>query len=147
MKYGKWLTALSALLALNGTAAKAQDAAGEALAHARIFDADAVPPRKLANGGESRDLVAGTLATGEAVTIHQSVQPAGAPPNPAHRIDHSEFILVQEGTLEYEHDGKIERAGPGDVIYVAFGTMHRVRNAGGTAARYTVISIGGDVKK
>ena len=33
------------------------------------------------------------------------------------------------------------------MIYVAYGTMHRVRNIGKGKARYAVIAIGGDVKK
>jgi mannose-6-phosphate isomerase-like protein (cupin superfamily) len=100
----------------------------------------------MANGGESRNVVSGTLATGETVSIHESMQPAGLKPNPAHRIAHSEFILVQEGMLEFLHDGKMERAGAGSVIYVAYGTLHQVRNVGDGPARYTVITIGGDTK-
>ena len=75
------------------------------------------------------------------------MQPEGATPNPAHAIDHSEFIIVQEGTLEYSHDGTTERAGPGSVIYVALGTMHSVKNVGKSAVKYAVISIGGDIKQ
>jgi hypothetical protein len=37
-------------------------------------------------------------------------------------------------------------AGPGSVIYVAYGTMHQARNAGTEPVRYTVIAIGGDAK-
>ncbi|HEY0282241.1 MAG TPA: cupin domain-containing protein [Rhizomicrobium sp.] len=121
--------------------------ASDALSQSKVFTFDEMPVRKMANGGVSRDVVEGVVATGETVAIHESVQPAGAPPNPAHRIEHSEFILVQDGTLEFRHDDKVERAGPGSVIYVAHGTMHGVRNIGDGPAKYTVISIGGDVKK
>ena len=54
--------------------------------------------RVLANGGKSRDLLKGVLPTGEAISLHESVQPVGVPPNPPHRIEHSEFITVIEGT-------------------------------------------------
>jgi len=116
------------------------------LSQSRVFPFDGAPVRKLANGGESRDLVEGVLKTGEAVSIHESLQPEGAVPNPAHAIDHSEFIVVQEGTLEYSHDGKSEIAGPGSVIYVAYGTLHQVKNIGKGPVKYAVISIGGDIK-
>jgi mannose-6-phosphate isomerase-like protein (cupin superfamily) len=120
-----------------------------ASAHAIPFDQMAV--RTMANGGESRDIVHGTLATGETVNLHQSMQVAGATPNPLHVIQHTEFICVREGTLEFQHEdasGKLitEDVGPGGVIYVAFGTKHTVKNVGTVPARYFVIAIGGDAK-
>ena len=86
----------------------------------------------------------GTLQTGEAVGVHESMQPAGTKPNPLHTIQHSELILVREGTLAFVHDGLEEKAGPGDIIYVYYGTMHTVRNIGDGPAKYVVIAIGGD---
>jgi quercetin dioxygenase-like cupin family protein len=56
-------------------------------------------------------------------------------------------IVVQQGTLEFQHDGKAERVGPGGIIYVALGTNHFVKNVGDVAAKYVVIQIGGDAKK
>jgi quercetin dioxygenase-like cupin family protein len=143
----KILLAPALLLAMTAAlAGDAPDKASPDLASARVFDFAALPVAHMANGAESRNVVSGTLATGEAVAIHESIQPAGLKPNPAHRIVHSEFILVQDGTLEFLHDGKAERAGPGSVIYVAYGTLHQVRNVGDGPARYAVIAIGGDTK-
>jgi len=117
------------------------------LAAAKVFDYAAMPVTHNPNGSERRDIVpSGRLATGEPVHIHSSTQPAGTPPGAAHAIEHSEFILVTEGVLEVSHDGRTERAGPGSVIYVAYGTMHQARNAGPGPVRYTVIAIGGDAK-
>lgn len=121
--------------------------ASENLAVSRVLLAESLPVTHNANGSERRDFVrAGRLATGEAVHIHQSLQPPGTQPGAAHAIQHSEFILVTEGTLEIAHDGKTERAGPGDVIYIAHGTVHQARNVGSGPARYTVVAIGGDAK-
>jgi quercetin dioxygenase-like cupin family protein len=109
-----------------------------------------MPVRTMANGGESRDIVHGTLATGETVSLHQSMQVAEAEPNPLHTIEHSEFILVREGELEFQHVGAngivSERVGPGGVFYVAYGTKHTVKNVGGLPASYFVVAIGGDAK-
>jgi quercetin dioxygenase-like cupin family protein len=116
------------------------------LAAAKVFDPASLPLGHNPNGSERRDVVTGRLATGEAIHIHESLQPPGLAPNPAHAIAHSEFILVQDGTLEFTHDGKTETAGPGSVIYVAYGTLHQARNAGTVPARYTVIAIGGDAQ-
>lgn len=127
-----------------GTPAASQGPSAS-LAQAKVFPFDQMPVKAMANGGESRGIVQGVLATGESVALHESMQPVGSVPNPAHRIEHSEFIVVREGTLEYEHDGKSEKVGPGGVIYVAFGTLHRVRNAGDVPAKYVVVAIGGDV--
>lgn len=149
MRHCRFMGALPLLTAvmIAGAAAQESNLASDNLSQSKVFAFDGLPVRAMSNGGESRDVVQGTVATGEAVSIHESVQPAGAPPNPAHRIEHSEFILVQEGTLEFMHDGKTERAGAGSVIYVAHGTMHGVRNVGDGPAKYTVFSLGGDVKK
>jgi quercetin dioxygenase-like cupin family protein len=117
------------------------------LAASRVFAYDDMVTKTSANGAVGRNVVRGTLATGEAIAVHESTQPAGAPPNPAHRIQHSELIVVQEGTLEFIHDGKTERANAGSIIYVAFGTLHQVKNVGDGLAKYVVIQIGGDTRK
>ena len=141
------LIILSALfLSLAGTAA-AQTADPNPLAAARVFSYDNMTPKTAANGAVGRNVFNGVLATGEAVAVHETMQPAGTPPNPAHRIQHSEIIVVQEGNLEFQHDGKTEQAGPGSILYVAFGTLHAVRNVGDGPAKYVVIQIGGDTKK
>ncbi len=106
-----------------------------------------MPVRKMANGGESRDVLRGQLPTGEIIGVHESQQPAGMAPNAAHTIQHTEVMVVVEGTLEFTHDGKSEKVGPGGVIFVATGTLHSVRNVGDGPARYCVVQIGGDTKK
>jgi len=117
------------------------------LAAAQVFDYASLAVTRNANGSERRNLVSsGRLATGEAVRIHASMQPPDTPPGRPHAIEHSEFIVVIEGTLEVTYDGKTERAGPGSVIYIAYGTVHQARNAGPGPVRYTVIAIGGDAK-
>lgn len=117
------------------------------LAASKVFDRASLQVTHNPNGSERQDIVrAGRLATGEAVHIHGSIQPPGGQPGPPHAIQHSEFIVVTEGTLEVAHDGRTERAGPGSVIYIAYGTMHQARNAGPGAVNYTVIAIGGDAK-
>lgn len=116
------------------------------LSRARVFTPEQGAVHAMANGGESRSIVRAALATGESVSVHESTQLPGTKPNPPHTIQHSEFIVVREGTLAFEHDGIAEQAGPGTIIYVAYGTLHTVRNVGTTATKYTVIAIGGDQK-
>jgi len=116
------------------------------LDHAKVFKFSEAPTRSFPNGGGAHDLILGTLKTGEAVKVHESMQPEGAEPNPSHAIDHSEFIIVQEGSLAFIHDGVTETAGPGDVLYVAYGTNHQIKNIGKGAVKYAIVSIGGDIK-
>ncbi|HEY5381214.1 MAG TPA: cupin domain-containing protein [Acidobacteriaceae bacterium] len=120
---------------------------GEDLHSSRVFRFEALPVRKNQNGSESRDVLRGQLPTGEQVAVHESTQPAGIPPNPAHRIEHTEIICMREGTLEFQHDGVTERASAGDILFVAKGTMHGVRNVGDGPAAYFVIAIGGDTNR
>ena len=127
--------------------AQAQTSADNPLAGPRVFDYDQMKTRTMPNGAESRLVFNGTLATGEQVGAHESTQPLGAVPPALHKIQHSEFIVVEQGTLEFNHDGKQERAGPGSIIYVAFGTNHFVKNVGDGPAKYVVIQVGGDTKK
>jgi len=135
------------LLAGGVAVAQTPSTTAGALTDSRVFVLEQMPVRKMANGGESRDVMHGALAMGEVVGVHESVQPAGATPGPLHTIQHSELITVLEGTVTFEHDGKEEKVGPGGVIYVAMGTLHRLKNVGDVPAKYCVVQIGGDTKK
>lgn len=113
----------------------------------KVFAFDQMTARRSANGTESRAVSSFTLTTGESVGMHESAQPAGVASVALHAIHHSELILIQEGSVLFEHDGKQEKAGPGDMVYVAEGTIHRLTNVGSGPARYFVVQIGGDTKK
>jgi mannose-6-phosphate isomerase-like protein (cupin superfamily) len=137
-------------LAISGSgcaALCAQPASTNPLATARVFSLDETTGKTAPNGSVGRSVFNGTLATGEAVALHETMQPAGTVANPAHRIQHSELIVVEQGTVEFEHDGKSERAGVGSIIYVALGTLHTLKNVGDGPARYVVVQIGGDTRK
>jgi quercetin dioxygenase-like cupin family protein len=129
------------------TAVAAQTPATNLPATARVFNYDDMIPKTAPNGAVGRNVFAGTLATGETVAVHETMQPAGTVPGAAHRIQHSEVIVVQEGTMEFEHEGVAERVTAGSIIYVALGTLHRLKNIGDGPAKYVVIQIGGDTKK
>jgi len=141
---------LSAVAAMGGMV-EAQStvapAGADVLSQSRVYLVDQMPERRMANGGVSRDVLRGTLTTGQAIGVHESEQPAGMVPNTPHPIQHTEVMVVIEGALAFEHDGKSEKVGPGGVIFIASGTVHTVRNVGEGMARYCVVAVGGDVKK
>jgi len=146
--YGAGIVFGCVLLCSVAAMAQATSAPGMAtLEEPQVFVFDKVSPHKAANGSDSRNLVRGLLKSGEAVAVHESLQPAGVAPVPQHVIQHSELIVVCEGTVAFEHGDRSETVGPGDVIYVPTGTMHRLRNTGAGTARYVVLAIGGDTKK
>lgn len=138
---------VSGIVAVICASTWAQSPAPNPLEKSRTFVYEQMPARTNANGSESRNFFSGTLATGEAVAVHESVQPAGTKPPALHAIHHSELIVIEEGVVEYHHDGQVERAGPGSILYVKIGTEHFVANVGDGPAKYAVIQIGGDVKK
>jgi mannose-6-phosphate isomerase-like protein (cupin superfamily) len=141
----RYVIALSVLTTC--TAAWCQTTAPADLSQPKVYAADQAPAKKSPNGSESRNILRGTLTTGEAVAAHESTQPVGATPVELHPIHHSELIVIREGDVIFDHDGASEKAGPGDIIYVPSGTVHRVRNVGTVPAKYVVIAIGGDIKK
>ena len=72
------------------------------LSDSKVLSPEQLPVTTNANGGKRWNILHGVLATGEAIDLHKSLQPAGIAPNPAHSIQHSELILVQQGTLLFE---------------------------------------------
>ena len=133
-----------AVLGAMGIRGEAQEMTGGTFGAARVI----VPElTKQANGTERWNGPTGTLNSGEAITLHESVVPAGTPKVAIHKILHSELIVVVEGTLSYQHEEVVEPVHAGSVIYVAYGTNHVVWNSGTTTARYFVLQIGGDTKK
>jgi quercetin dioxygenase-like cupin family protein len=117
------------------------------LSKSRVFRLADMAVHKNPNGSESWSVVHGRLPTGEQIALHMTMQPAGATPNPPHRIEHSEIICVREGSLEFQHDDMTERAATADVLLVARGTMHGVRNVDDGSTAYFVLAIGGDVNQ
>src|SRR5690349_2986603 len=91
--------AMGSLTLKGQTSMAAKTTNAETLSQSQVFSFDQMPVSKMPNGAERRNIVHGKLATGEVVELHESTQRGGTPPNTAHRIEHTEFIMVREGTM------------------------------------------------
>ena len=138
-------TLLAALPTMSGTALVAQATTATAdskLTHSIGYRFESLPVTHQEGGGEIRNILHGTLPTGEMVDIHETSLPPGKIPHAPHRHLHSEFTLVREGTLEFYNDGKPEIVGAGGDIFAASGVLHGWKNVGITPATYFVFAIG-----
>jgi mannose-6-phosphate isomerase-like protein (cupin superfamily) len=117
----------------------------EMFAHNQVFRASALPI-KLSATGSSQAVNQGALKTGEGVEMHNTVLLPGKEPHPPHQHEHSEWLLIREGQVEWLIDGKRQPAGPGDICYAASNVLHGIRNVGTVPAKYFVLAVGPNLK-
>jgi len=79
-------------------------------------------------------------ATLAELEVHVTTLPAGELSHAPHQHPNEELVIVKDGTVEVLVDGRLQRVGPGSVIFNASNQMHSLRNVGNSAATYHVIN-------
>ncbi|MEO5960792.1 MAG: cupin domain-containing protein [Opitutaceae bacterium] len=89
--------------------------------------------------GERRAVFDGPTATVDKMHCHiTTLKPGEKSGEPTKHLQ-EEVIIVKEGQVEANWDGKSKTGGPGSVIFFAAGATTFLRNAGTTPCTYVVI--------
>src|SRR5579872_4258461 len=83
----------SAAQTVGGSAAPAAGGAASKVLPSAVYTFESLPVKKSATS-ESRAIMKGKLATGEAIEVHETTLEAGGSPHPPHHHEHSEMWLV-----------------------------------------------------
>jgi quercetin dioxygenase-like cupin family protein len=89
--------------------------------------------------GVRRDVFDGATATVDKMHCHiTTLNPGEKSGEPSKHLQ-EEIIIVKEGSVEANWDGKSKVGGPGSVIFFAAGATTFLRNAGTTPCTYIVV--------
>lgn len=139
----KAITFLPLLASTAGVASLAQDSTAN-LTQSRAFSLQSLKAVRQRAGWETRQVLNGKIADGEALDIHHSTLPAGQMPHPPHKHKHAELLVLQEGKIAFYNNGVTEHMVGGDIAFTAPNQLHGWKNVGDQPARYYVIAIGTD---
>lgn len=91
--------------------------------------------------GSRRDVFDQPTATLEKFHCHISTLNPGENTGAPHRHPQEELVIVKEGTLEVNIDGKLQTAGAGSMIFFAVNELENMRNVGPAPATYYVLQV------
>jgi quercetin dioxygenase-like cupin family protein len=141
----KALSLLPILLAPSGAYSFAKDASAS-LTQSHAYSLASLKGVQQRAGWETRQVLSGKIADGEALDIHHSSLPAGQMPHPPHRHRHAELMVLLEGSIDFYNNGVTEHMVSGDIAFAAPNQLHGWKNIGHQPAQYYVIAIGTDAQ-
>jgi quercetin dioxygenase-like cupin family protein len=90
--------------------------------------------------GLRRNVVNLPTATFAKFESHVTTLNPGKSSHPPHKHAREEFIIIKEGTLDVHINGRVQRVGPGSLLFYASNDLHNVTNAGLSPATYLVFN-------
>jgi quercetin dioxygenase-like cupin family protein len=128
------ITASTMFSAQTPESAKTPDPMGSA-----VFPWEALMPNTPTKTGARRAVFDVPTATLEKFHLHVSTLNPGENTGALHRHPQEELVIIKEGTLEINIDGKKTTAGPGSAIFYSANENENMTNVGKTPATYYVI--------
>jgi quercetin dioxygenase-like cupin family protein len=104
----------------------------------QVFDWDALTPTATKNG-QRRDVFDAPTDTVDRLHGHITTLEPGQNTGPLHRHPQEELVIIKEGTIEVNIDGRKKVVGPGSIVYFSVNENENMTNVGSTPAVYTVI--------
>jgi quercetin dioxygenase-like cupin family protein len=89
--------------------------------------------------GFRRNVHNGSTVTMKSLTVHVTSIKGGATNHEPHRHPDEELVILKEGTLDINLDGRKERVGPGSMFFFGSNDRHNMTNPGTTPATFYVI--------
>ena len=89
--------------------------------------------------GERRAAFDAPTATLDRLHGHITTLNPGENTGPLHRHPQEELVIIQEGTIEVNIDGRKQVVGPGSIVFFAVNENENMTNVGSTPANYLVL--------
>jgi quercetin dioxygenase-like cupin family protein len=103
-----------------------------------VFDWQKLVPSPTKTG-ERRMVFDNPTATLENFHCHITTLNPGENTGPLHRHPQEELVIIKEGTIEVNIDGRKQTAGPGSMFFFAVNENENMTNVGKTPATYYVL--------
>src|SRR4030095_13042213 len=101
----------------------------------RVIDWNTLTPTPTRTG-QRRDVFDAPTETLDRLHGHITTLNPGENTGPLHRHPQEELVLIKEGTVEVNIDGRTQIAGPGSIVFFAVNENENMTNVGSTPATY-----------
>jgi quercetin dioxygenase-like cupin family protein len=128
---------VNALTMPAGQSTAAQGPAAKAM-QSMVIDWQKLTPTPTATG-ERRAVFDAPTGTLDRFHGHVTTLNPGQNTGPLHRHPQEELVIIKDGTIEVNIDGRKELAGPGAMVFFAVNENENMTNVGNTPATYIVL--------